>query len=117
MRIIPPTISSSVLFQGPTARQSILLAATFLTLIMPTSPVHAACDPNGVANEVIGCIDTDNAATKARLAKFYSRYLNSFATQCQAENPGGGSGGHLDRATCLQKRLKQEALRVGIPAN
>jgi hypothetical protein len=72
------------------------------------------CNPNGTANEVIGCIDDANIATKTRLSSYYSsQYLNSFDTQCQAEFPGGGSGGHEDRAKCLQKKLQDAAGKSG----
>jgi hypothetical protein len=79
----------------------------------PTS-AQAQCNPNGTANEKIGCIDEVNIATKRWLSIYYdSGYLNSLGAQCQAEFPGGGSGGHEDRATCLQKKLQDAGAKVG----
>jgi hypothetical protein len=62
-----------------------------------TESLQGQCNRNGTANEAIACIDDDNIATEKRLLQFYSsQYMNSFDTQCQAEYPGGGSGGHED---------------------
>jgi len=93
------------------------LAVCFGLALAFSAPAYAVCNPNGTANEVIGCIDDANAASKVRLTKFYATYLKSFDAKCQASNPGGGSGGHQDRAVCLQDMLKAEGARIGLPAN
>jgi hypothetical protein len=96
-------------------RYGALSAAFCFFAVGLTPPVHAECNPNGTANEVIGCIDDANVATKKQLTLFYSRYLQSLDAKCQAEFSSGGSGGHQDRATCLQQKLKDEAARIGMP--
>ena len=89
--------------------------AALCGLAVMTATSARACNPNGTENEIIGCIDEANAAMQKRLAAFYPKFLNSFSAQCQTQFPGGGSGGHSDRATCLQDKLKDEATRVGLP--
>jgi hypothetical protein len=93
------------------------VAAVCILIFGASAPALAKCNPNGTANEVIECIDEDNAAQKSRLAGFYPSHLNSFDVKCQQQNPGGGSGGHQDRAFCLQNMLKEEASRVGMSPN
>lgn len=87
----------------------------FAAGLATATPVRATCNPKGTANEVIGCIDEDNLTTEKQLTKFYSKYLRTLDAKCQAEFTGGGSGGHEDRAVCLQKSLKDEAIRIGMP--
>jgi hypothetical protein len=100
---LPPTLSA--------------VGATFCLLAFGlATPARAVCNPDGTANEVIGCIDDDNIATKRQLSRFYpAQYLDSLDVQCRAEFPGGGSGGHEDRAICLQRKLKDAAAKVGFP--
>jgi hypothetical protein len=98
---------------SPTRGTAFKASFYFLAFALAT-PAQAACNPNGTANEVIGCIDEDNIATKRQLSRFYSsQYLDSLDAQCQAEFPGGGSGGHEDRAICLQEKLKDAAAKAG----
>jgi hypothetical protein len=99
----------------PGSRYPLFLAALCCLAVMPATSAKAVCNPNGTANEVIGCIDEANAVMQKWLAAFYPKFLNSFSAQCQTQFPGGGSGGHSDRATCLQDKLKAEAARVGLP--
>jgi hypothetical protein len=109
-------MSSPVLYGLAGSRNTLVCVVICCSLVMTsTSPALAKCNPNGTANEAIGCIDEGNDATKKQLARFYSRYLYTFNTQCQTQFPGGGSGGHSDRAMCLQDKLKAESGRVGLP--
>jgi uncharacterized protein YecT (DUF1311 family) len=98
-------------------RSSIVIATlcVFAVGLTTAMPAHAQCNPNGTANEVIACIDQDNVATEKQLTQFYARYLSALGAQCQAQFPGGGSGGAQDRAICLQNKLKDEAARIGVP--
>jgi uncharacterized protein YecT (DUF1311 family) len=93
---------------------TVLLAAT-ATVAFDTSPAKAECNPNGTENQIIGCVDEANAALKKRLIKAYPLFLSRFEARCAEQNPGGGSGGHSDRAQCLAAKLKEEKARVGLP--
>ena|ERR1700730_4889574 len=114
-----PVVSSSARnLKTRSASRSGLVLANILCLfaVEDATLVQAACNPNGTANEVISCIDDANLAAKKQLTQFYSQYLGSLDNKCQAEFSGGGSGGHQDRAICLQNKLKQEAARIGMPS-
>ncbi len=92
-----------------------LLAVAAATAAFDVSPAKAECNPNGTENQIIGCVDEANAALKKRLIKAYPAFLKRFETRCAEQNPGGGSGGHSDRAQCLAARLNEEKTRVGLP--
>lgn len=78
----------------------------------PARSEKVECNANGTAHQQIGCIDNANAELKEQLRRHYSLYLDSFLAECARINPGGGSGGHEDRAICASSAFKAEAKRV-----
>jgi hypothetical protein len=90
------------------------VAAVMLACSVQAKPKKVSCDPNGTPNLVIGCIDNANLDIWEKLNRNYGRYLDSLYAKCQKDNPGGGSGGHEARATCVSKALEAEARRVNL---
>jgi hypothetical protein len=77
-----------------------LLAAPALACIG-----EEVCNPDGTANEQIGCMHNDNVSrAKALQSKLGDTVCKVFA-ECAAEFTGGGSGGHSDRVECASKKL------------
>jgi hypothetical protein len=116
----PNSIAYSPVVRVPdlSANRKVVVIGTLCVLAIELATAtlaHAQCNPKGTANEVIACIDEDNLSTEKQLTQFYSRYLSNLDAKCQAEFTGGGSGGHQDRAVCLQNKLKDEAARIGMP--
>lgn len=92
------------------------IGALFMALARgtPVKSEKVDCDSNGTANQQIGCIDNANAHLREQLSRHYSHYLDSIFETCAKDNPGGGSGGHEDRAICARSALKAEAIRVNL---
>ncbi len=63
------------------------------------------CNPDGIENEIIGCVHNDNVKRAKDLrAKLGDKVCKVFA-ECASEFTGGGSGGHSDRVTCASEKL------------
>lgn len=79
-------------------------------------PLRENCNPDGAENERIACVHNDNVERWERLVQHYQRRLDKIWDDCRAENPGGGSGGHLDRVDCVRGKLDNEERRVNLPS-
>jgi hypothetical protein len=92
----------------------LFMALGFMTGQSVAKPKKVKCDPDGTANERIGCLHNANVDQWSKLNSHYSRYLDSLIDKCAKDNPGGGSGGFEDRTTCVSKALEAEAKRVNL---
>ena len=72
-----------------------------------TSAFAADCNPNGLMMQQIACIEEKNEADAKLLGGNWRRELEKFQAECLKENPGGGSGGREDRATCVSEKIKK----------
>jgi uncharacterized protein YecT (DUF1311 family) len=88
-------------------------------LVLSLTTIHSeaqlrkgSCNPNGTANEVIGCLHNANVDQSKNLNKRYSKYLDSIFETCAKKNTGGGSGGFDDRTRCVTEALGAEEKRI-----
>lgn len=96
------------------------LAIATVALVVVSSaafakPEREKCNPNGTANETIGCVQNMYVDLWEKLVKHYENKLDAVVAACAKEKPGGGSGGHQDRVECVTKRYEEEAKRVKLP--
>jgi hypothetical protein len=55
------------------------------------------------------CIEQQNEVNARKLGGNWRGQLDKFAGECLKEWPGGGSGGRIDRAICVEEKIKKVA--------
>ena len=83
-----------------------IFAITFsLTILISHCALASDCDPDGVAHQVIACIEEENEARAKDFGSNWEDRYKDFIRLCAKDHPGGGSGGRASRAECVSEKI------------